>query len=69
MSNVREEKRIHRVGVIRNWINEAKQNKATIDKEKLIATASLEFGVSRRTALEYINTLILSGSVTLEYAE
>jgi len=69
MANVREEKRIYRVGVIKNWINDAQNKGNAIDKEKLIATASLEFGVSRRTALEYINTLIHSGSVTLEYAE
>jgi hypothetical protein len=66
MVNQREQKRISRMSSIKRWINDAKEQGKTIDKEKLIATICLEFGTSRRTSLEYINTLINSGSVALE---
>lgn len=43
------------------------------DKEKLIAMLGFEFGVSRRTALEYINILVVLGKIRLDgknlYAE
>lgn len=32
-----------------------------VDKKKLIAMASWKWGLSRRTAVEYINTLVNSG--------
>ena len=66
MVNQREQKRISRMSSIKRWINDAKEQGKTIDKEKLIATICLEFGTSRRTSLEYINTLINSGSVSIE---
>ena len=53
------------MATIRAWIAKAQEEGAKIDKEKLIATVCLEFGTSRRTALEYINTLIKSGNVEI----
>jgi len=65
MPNMREAKRLIRIKVMRNWIVEAKSNNAIIDQEKLLAIACMEFGCSRRTALEYLNTLVNSGNITI----
>ena len=43
----------------------SKENRPASMK-KLIAILDIEFGIARRTALEYINTLIDSGLVELK---
>ena len=65
MTNVREDKRKLRMNTVRKWIVTSQEQGNKIDKEKLIATICIEFGTSRRTALEYINTLVNAGMVVL----
>jgi len=63
MANVREQRRTMRINKIVEWVNKAQDR--FIEKEKLIAMCSLEFNCSRRTALEYINTLVYAGRIKL----
>ena len=65
MTNVREDKRKLRMNTVRKWIVTSQEQGNKIDKEKLIATICIEFGTSRRTALEYINTLVNAGMIVL----
>lgn len=65
MANIRETKRASRIMAVRNWIQTAKVSEANIDPQKLIATICMEFGVSRRTAMEYVSVLVDSGSIEL----
>ncbi len=65
MTNVREDKRKLRMNTVSKWIVTSQEQGNKIDKEKLIATICIEFGTSRRTALEYINTLVNAGMVVL----
>ena len=47
----------------------ASQKGVGVDKEKLIAMMSVEFGTSRRTCLEYISSLINSDMIELKEGE
>ena len=53
-SNVRKARINQLVSIFRNILNDKKQ----IFREALINELSLKYGVSRRTALEYINTAL-----------
>jgi len=64
--NVREEKRAIRIKTIHTWITQAKQRGRKIDKDKLIATACVEFGCSKRAALEYLAIVLTSSGLRLE---
>lgn len=65
MTNVREIKRRQRIDATKGLIERAQKKGADVDQDKLIATLCIEFGVSRRTAMEYITTLVNSGTVKL----
>lgn len=65
MVNSREQNRVHRMGVISSWVAQAKRDGADINVEKLIATACIEFGCSRRTAMEYIGVLVNAEKIRL----
>lgn len=66
MVNTRETTRIGRMKWLEKSIRSSSDAGLNVDLEKLIAITCLEFGCSRRTALEYINTLVKAGRVTLE---
>jgi hypothetical protein len=59
MPNIREIKRRSNINKIRNAIKQAKNEDKKVDPEKLISYCMVEFGVSRRTAMEYIRTAYL----------
>jgi hypothetical protein len=65
MGNLREEKRRLRLKTVLSWVKEAQNKGKLIEKERLIATICMEFGTSRRTALEYINTLVNAGTMQI----
>jgi hypothetical protein len=65
MGNLREEKRRLRLKTVLSWVKEAQNKGKLIEKERLIATICMEFGTSRRTALEYINTLVNAGAMQI----
>lgn len=49
-----------------NTIREARDVQKSISKEKLIALLSVDYGVARRTAVEYIDNLILISVIKCE---
>ena len=59
-------KRQSRLKQIEASVNKANAEGRVIDREKLVATTCMQFGCSRRTALEYINTLVNAGRISLE---
>ena len=59
-----EVERIHRFGLIMHMIKECKERGA--DKEKLIASFMVEYGIARRTLLEYVQALKLSEKIIEE---
>ncbi|MBC8147321.1 MAG: hypothetical protein H8E98_04995 [Bacteroidetes bacterium] len=63
MVSIREDRRKQRLFIIERMINVAKDKKKMIDRDKLVAVICMDMGISRRTALEYINTLVDSGRI------
>jgi hypothetical protein len=59
-----EAERLHRFGLIISTIRQCNERGA--DKEKLIASFMVEYGIARRTLLEYIQALKLSEKVIEE---
>jgi len=50
----REEQRIYRIEEVAKTLEEAKKQGREVDKTKMIMEIMNQFGVSRRTALEYL---------------
>jgi len=63
------EKRKRRIFKILNSIKECNIKGFGTNKEKLIATIGIEFGIARRTCLEYINNLLISGKIFIKNEE
>ena len=55
-----EERRMERINIIRNSVLNSSEEKVGVSKEKLVAWCCVEWGTTRRTALEYINQLLMS---------
>ena len=61
-----EHKRKERMSEIAKGIREGTKKHGSVDKEKLIAQVMMYYGTSRRTTLEYINTLIKADYVKVD---
>ncbi len=59
-----EEKRRKRILKIENSIFQCGDNGC--DKEKIIALMSYEYGINRRTTMDYIKTLLIIGKIKQE---
>lgn len=64
-NNSRENRRRQRMDAIVRWVDAVKGTENLISKKKLISESCIEFGCTRRTALEYINTLEDAGRIEL----
>lgn len=53
-------KRLERINAMKQMILQADAKETGLDKNKLVATAACTWGTSRRTALEYIDAIILT---------
>jgi len=63
MANLREKNRRETINSIRATLTEARAQDRILNKDMLIANICLKYGVSRKTALDYLNTLVDSGAV------
>lgn len=63
MANIREKQRRETINSIKITLQEAREQDKVLNKDRLIANICLRYGVSRKTALDYLSTLIDSGSV------
>ena len=58
--------RIFRIGYILDLDKTAEAQNQTHSKEKIIAICSQKWGIARRTALEYLQTLIFSEKIIVD---
>ncbi len=59
--NTRQATRNWRIAQLKEMMRELGKKKRSLDYEKMIAFCSEEWGVARRTAREYIDTLVKGG--------
>jgi len=61
-----EKERVYRIGLIQSIIKQCNSRGVGANKNKLIAQFMVDYGVARRTMLEYLQALILSERIKLE---
>ena len=66
MGQIREERKRARLNKVSQMFEQAEAEGKTIDYEKMIAFCMVEFGVSRRTAREYIDPLIVLEKISID---
>lgn len=65
----KNDERIHMIGLVLSLINKCSKEKKGANKEKILALLSVNYGVSRRTGMDYIKTLILADKVVEEVGD